>query len=217
MIVHWDVEQRTEAWHQLRYGKVCGTDSKRLFAKSNDLEMELLASRLEEFTPERDGYINDAMQRGIDLEPFALMALKRYAKIDFKVPGWIQSDIGILGISPDGLSDCERYAAEIKCLGKKNHTICVLTQQIPLDYVYQCAHYFTVNPKLESLFFESFRPESSNNIFVKEVTRGTELNFGTEARPVIKSIAEVSESAKEIAKEIEEKVEANLRLLEDRI
>lgn len=217
MIVHWDVEQRTEAWHQLRYGKVGGTDSKRLFAKSNDLEIEILSSRLEDFTPERGGFVNDAMQRGIDLEQFALMALKRYTKIDFKVPGWIQSDINILGVSPDGLSDCERYAAEIKCLGKKNHTICVLTQQIPLEYVYQCAHYFTVNPELESLFFESFRPESAHNIFVKEVTRETELNFGTEAKPVMKSIAEVSESAKEIAKEIEKKVEANLKLLEDRI
>ena len=217
MIVHWDVEQRTEAWHQLRYGKVGGTDSKRLFAKGNDLEMELLASRLEEFTPERDGYINDAMQRGIDLEPFALMALKRYANIDFKVPGWIQSSIDILGISPDGLSECERFAAEIKCLGKKNHTICVVTQQIPIEYNYQCAHYFTVNHKLEKLFFMAYRPESVHNIFIKEVTRDTVLNFGTEARPIMKVIGCVSEEAGANAMQIEANIESKLKELEDRI
>lgn len=217
MIVHWDLEQRTEAWHQLRYGKVGGTDSKRLFAKGNDLEMELLAARLEEFTPERDGYINDAMQRGIDLEPFALMALKRYAKIDFKVPGWIQSDIGILGISPDGLSECIRFAAEIKCLGKKNHTICVVTQKIPLDYVYQCTHYFTVNPKLEKLYFMSFRPESVHNIFIQEVTRKTSFNYGTEKTPAMAFVQDVVDKAKEAAIDIEANIESKLKELEDRI
>jgi len=209
-----NVEQGTIEWHECRYGKIGGTSSKGLFTPTDTQLIELVAESLEDFE-EIDNFQSFDMQRGTELEPYALDQIKQYTKIDFKSAGWLQSEeVAILGISPDGISDDDRFSCEIKCPAKKRHTETIMTNEIPLDNLYQCVHYFTVNPKLEKHYFVSFRPENNiKPLFVKELTRDSLVNLGTKARPVIKTVQQWSEIAIENAKKLESKIKIEIQKL----
>lgn len=202
MINRKDIVQNTIEWHEIKWRKIGGTLSKGLFIKTDTLFVDLLSQYLEEFEPDEDSYENTAMRRGKDMEPFALEYLESYTGFKFEKTGWLQSEENeILGISPDGITECETIAFESKCLARKLHTETIMSQEIPLEHIAQLVHYFTVNPKLEKLYFIAFRPESVSN-FIKVLTLESEVNLGTKARPVIKTIREWSDIAKYEAKEL---------------
>src|SRR5690554_3830321 len=159
MIVYKDIEQGSNEWFMLRHGKIGGTRSKQLLVNSDTLLIELIAETVEPFDEDSEDFISDEMQRGMDLEPEARLQLEKYSGLKFNEVGWIQSEIELIGISPDGLTDCETIACEIKCPGAKKHVKTCLDNEIPLDNLGQCVHYFTVNPKLVKLLFMSYRPE----------------------------------------------------------
>jgi len=192
------IEQQSEDWFQIKWGKIGGSLSKGLFAKSDTLLIDILSQRLEDFEPE-DSFSNDAMQRGNDLEPFARDYLKDYTGIDFKETGWLQSEQNeLLGISPDGITKDNSKACEIKCFSRKNHLKVLLSEEVPLDNVHQILHYFTVNPALESLHWIAFRPEAPKH-FIKVFTLDSEINLGTKARPIIQTIKESVKNSNELA------------------
>lgn len=189
MINNNTIKQGTPEWLELRWGKIGGTLSEGLLKKSETLFIDILSQRLEEFEYE-ETFQSDAMERGAELEPFAVEYLEQYYGIKFERSGWLQSEENeLLGISPDGISEDETYACECKCFGRKNHLDVLLSQQIPQKNIFQCIHYFTVNPKLEKLYFVAYRPESVKN-FTCILTKDSEVNIGTNSKPVIKTIAE---------------------------
>ncbi len=214
MINHNKIEQNSLEWFEIKWGKIGGTLSKGLMVKSDTLLIDILSQRVEEFEPDADSYENAAMQRGNEMEPFARQYLNEYTGFNFLKSGWLQSEENeLLGISPDGITECETKACETKCLARKKHTEIILTQEIPLDFLPQCVQYFTVNPKLESLFFCAFRPESKMN-FVKELTRESVVNLGTKARPVLKPIKDwVAISMYEAEVLLKDLKEAELKLI----
>lgn len=191
------IEQQSEDWFQIKWGKIGGTLSKGLFVKSDTLLIDIISQRLEEFEPE-EGYTSDAMERGNELEPFALDYLKEYSGIEFQETGWLQSEENeLLGISPDGITADNINACEIKCFGRKKHYEILLSDEIPKDNIHQVIHYFTVNPELKELHWIAFRPEAVKH-FIKVVTLDSEINLGTEKRPKMTTILEcVSEAKKE--------------------
>ena len=214
MIVHYDIEQGSDRWHEIRYGKIGGTSSKGLFVDSDTLLNNLIACRLESFKLEPPGYENDAMIRGKELEPFGRMELSRKIKIKLTQAGWIQSnDIQIIGISPDSLSECETIACELKCPGRDVHTSTLLMNDIPLNNIHQCLHYFTVNTKLKELHFASFRPECKIRIFHKVLTPESVINIGTKARPVVNTIKELVRIARGEAMKIEAQIDLKLETI----
>lgn len=177
MIRYNKIEQGTLDWFELRWGRIGGTASKGLFVKSDTLLIDILSQRLEEFEPE-DGFTSDAMERGKELEPFAREYLNSYTGLEFKETGWLQSlKNELLGISPDGITDCEINAIETKCFGRKEHTRVLLLNDIPKDNIHQVLQYFTVNPKLENLYWLAFRPESVRH-FIKHITLDSEIDLG---------------------------------------
>ncbi len=123
------------------------------------------------------------MQRGIDLEPSAIQFVEQYTGYKCEEFGFIESEqCEILGISPDGLTSDMKVATEVKCLSAAKHTKAIIEQEVPLEYVYQCIHYFTVIEGLEKLYFCCYRPESVKN-FIIELTPESIVNIGTKARP----------------------------------
>lgn len=191
MIAH-DVQQRSEEWFRLRYGKIGGTASKRLHTKGDDLMLELLACLCEEWE-EEDTYASAAMQRGIDLEPFGIAEASAKLGVEFREWGWIESEhCPLLGLSPDGVTEDWTTAIELKCPGAKAHTKYCLEGGVPVEYVHQVCHYFTVIPQLERLWFGSYRWEHITPLYLFEVTPNTMLNFGTEARPLLRPVGEVA-------------------------
>jgi predicted phage-related endonuclease len=220
MQIHKDIDQGTKEWFMIKWGKVGGTRSKGLFVPTDTLMLELVSERTEDWVDD-GGFQSDAMLRGHELEPVAVREVEEFAGVKFTSVGWIDSDIPNYGISPDAISECEKIACEVKCLGGKKHIETVIGDVIPKDYIHQCVHYFAVNPKLEKLYFCAFRPESNvRPVFIKELTRDSVVDLGltekgkvTEDRgkgmkeyvatlPVIKTINEWVEISRENMKEV---------------
>ena len=209
-----EIIQGTEEWHNIRYAKIGGTLSKGLFVKSDTLLYDVLSELVENYQYE-ETYSTPAMDRGVELEPFARKNLSQYIGVELQQCGWLQcEEIPILGISPDGISADETISAEIKCPQAKKHTQTICEGEIPLDNIHQCLHYFTVNPKLQKHYFCSFRPENKiKQMFVKELTRESLINLGTKAKPLIKSVFEWVAIAKQNAIELHEKIEIEMEKL----
>lgn len=205
MILHKNIEQQTEPWFKIKHGKIGGTTSKGLLVKGETLLMEMLAAICEDFEPSNDGFENAAMLRGNQLEPVAIRELKSYTGIKFYDVGWIEHEtIKLLGISPDGLNCDLTIACEVKCPSAKKHIEYIKGNCVPLEYINQCLHYFTVVDTLKTLHFASFRPENKfKPLFVKKMTRQTEVNIGTKAKPVLKTVQEVVELVEEKAIQME--------------
>jgi hypothetical protein len=179
MEIRYDIVQRTAEWHQIKWGKIGGTLSDGLFKNTDTLLIKLLAEHCEEFEMDEDGYYSADMMRGIELEPQAKAQLEIYTGLTFLDAGWIQSSENpLLGISPDGITKDETVMCEIKCPARVKHTRTILEDRIPDDHLEQLIHAFTVNPKLEKLYFCSFRPESIKPLFVKELNRMSLVDLG---------------------------------------
>jgi hypothetical protein len=201
MINYNDIEQGSIEWHEMRWGKIGGTLSKGLFMKSDTLQIDVLSQRMEDFEP-YDSFTNEAMERGNDMEPFAREYLENYTGIKFNKSGWLQCEENeLLGNSPDGISECETVQCEIKCFGRKKHFEVLLNNEIPLENISQCLHYFTVNPKLRQLYFIAFRPEAPKH-FIICLELESIINLGTKARPILQTISESIINAKENANEL---------------
>lgn len=201
MINRKDIEQGSIEWHEIRWGKIGGSTSKGLFVKSDTLLIDILSQRMEDFEP-TDSFTNDAMERGNELEPFAREYLNNYTNLSFNQTGWLQCEENeLLGISPDGITDDELHSCEIKCFGRKKHYEVLLDNEIPLDNIFQCIHYFTVNPNLKEHYFLAFRPESPKH-FIKLLTRDSLVNIGTKAKPIMNTIDEAVVKSKTYADEL---------------
>ena len=189
-----EIEQLSIEWFELKWSKIGGTLSKGLFVKSDTLFLDILSQKLEEFEPS-ESFSNDATDHGIEQEPFAREYLNSYTGLEFTETGWLQSESNeLLGISPDGITENETVACEIKCLGRKKHTEIIVENEIPLTHIHQCIHYFTVNPKLEKLYFIAFRAESVKH-FIKELTLSSLVNIGTKARPKMVTVEDARDTA----------------------
>lgn len=212
MINYKYIEQGSLEWHELRWGKIGGTASKNLlnnkkgiFDSNDTLFTDIISQRMEDFEPS-DSFESEAMQRGNDLEPFAREYLSNYIGSELGITGWLQSEENeLLGISPDGITEDLKIACEIKCLQRKAHFDVLLSQQIPLTYIPQCIHYFTINNKLEKLYFIAFRPESPKH-FIKELNLESTVNIGTLATKYELTIKECVEMVKENANEMLERI-----------
>lgn len=192
MKAHYEIKQHTEDWHAIRYAKIGGTRASGLFIKSDNLLIELLSEITEPFNfdPDANDFFNKDMERGFELEPEARQKLSEYIGVKLIESGWLQSEENeLLGISPDGISEDETITVEIKCPASKKHIQTLLSKDILPEYLDQCIHYFTVNPKLEKHYFCSYRPENKYQpLLVKMLTRQSKINIGTKSKPVIVTI-----------------------------
>jgi len=217
MKIH-NVLQRTPEWHALKKGVIGGTLAKGLFVKSDTLLNDLISQMIEDFDDEEDGYISYAMQEGIDKEPIAREELSREVFVKFNEVGFITHDtIKIIGLSPDGMNEDGTIQCEIKSPASKKHTQTIRQDEIPSDNIHQVLHAFVVNEKLEKNIFCSYRPE--NNIcplWYKVVTRDTEIDFGTKAKPNIKTVQEWVDIALIEAELLDTQVDAELKRLEEK-
>lgn len=212
---HWSIQQGSLEWYKIRYGKVGGSTSKGLMIDSDTLLDELISARLEDFEVDEDPFMNSAMERGNDYEPMARKALAEYTGYDFLECGWLQStEIPLIGISPDGITQDLKVACEIKCPGRKKHVAILRGKILPLEYSHQIVHNFTVNRNLEKMFFCSFRPECKHQMFVKEVGLHTEVNLGTKAKPKIKTVNTWSAELRGLARNLQDKIDSEIKALE---
>tara|TARA_R110001592_G_scaffold144715_2_gene368035 strand:- start:335 stop:961 length:627 start_codon:yes stop_codon:yes gene_type:complete len=157
-----NLEQRTEEWKQIRKGSIGGTRVKMVMAKNNlPLIDELIAEKHTDLIEEN--YINDAMQRGIDLEPFAIKEFEELSETKVDTFGLVTNEkFPGCHLSPDGLvldvTGVPMFGVEVKCPSTKKHVEYIRTNRVPAEYKYQVYHYFTICDTISSMFFVSYDP-----------------------------------------------------------
>lgn len=214
MIANYDIEQGTYEWHEIRYGKIGGTLSSSILVKTDTLLNDLISSRLEPFEYQDDEYKSNSMERGNFMEIEAINKVSEKHGVKFNSCGWLNSsEFDNVGISPDGISECETIQSEVKCPQRKNHTKYIREQIVPLDYVDQVTHAFLVNEKLEKVIFASYRPESIVPLFTIVVDRNSVLNYGTEKTPKMHTVSEQIESLRIALKHLFENVDREVKRL----
>lgn len=167
-----DIEQGSDEWLQLRWGKITGTTFKQLFTSTwLGLLDQVVAERNSDFEL-TDSVVSDAMQRGNELEPIArnLYEVETFQQV--QQSGFcLSSKFPFLGLSPDGWVGYNG-AIEIKCPNTATHVQHIRQNKIPSKYAYQVLCYFVVNPDLDWLDFISYDPRFKPLPFwVKRITR----------------------------------------------
>ena len=120
-----DVQQNSDAWHELRLGKATASkfacfmanDGKAFGEPAKDyalrIALERVTGRRAEFS-----FTNDDMERGHEQEPVARMLYEEDRFVDVSNGGFF--DCGDYGDSPDGLIGTDGVL-EIKCVVAKVH------------------------------------------------------------------------------------------------
>ena len=144
--IYNDIHQRSEEWHNIRLGRVGGSESSVLSVKGKSesglgaAAFTLLYEKAYEIIqeePVKENIVTFAMQRGMDLEPEAIheYELSKMVKVD-QVGYILNSDYKYAGYSPDGLVG-EDGLIEVKCPGNSEFMRQIITNEIPKQYFFQ--------------------------------------------------------------------------------
>ena len=140
-----DVEQRSDAWHDLRRGMVTASTVSQLLTptlKVADNETSraattaLVAERITGVT--EPSFTSDDMWRGVLHEPIARGYYAEHHAPVREVGFMVRDDWGFeIGLSPDGLVGDDGLI-EIKCPRAKGHVQTILRDSVPSMYMAQC-------------------------------------------------------------------------------
>ena len=205
----YDMPQKSEEWFKIKYGKVGGSSAYKLTtdAKFKILKFELISAKLEEFEMPEEKWLSNDVDRGNEYEPYARQYLEELKGLEFKECGWLQSDIPILGLSPDGLTASHSQSAEFKCPSRAVHTEYILGgKKIPTKYFWQNIAYFAVNPQLKEHHFMSYRPESRIQAHIITLTPETVTQFGNSKKTVSDWVKTLREKATIMNKLVDDEV-----------
>lgn len=142
-----DEPQRSEAWFQARLGRLTGSVAADMLAKvktgeaaaRRDLRMRLVCERLTN-QPQENGYVNPAMQRGIELEPAAIAAYEAATGNLVRRTGFLAADGLMAGCSLDGDIDGFKVVLETKCPKSATHLGYLRAKTMPTEHVPQALH-----------------------------------------------------------------------------
>jgi putative phage-type endonuclease len=172
------IEQGTDAWHQLRLGKVTASRVADIMAKTKtgvsvsrgnyliELALQRLTGTVEQ------GYTNDAMAWGTATEPQARVAYEvktgnfvdQIAFVEHEIIEWF-------GCSPDGLVD-KNGLIEIKCPNSATHWATIKDNKIPSKYMIQMQTQMACTGRkwCDFVSFDPRMPERSQ-LFIKRAER----------------------------------------------
>ena len=163
-----DCAQRSPEWFAARLGKLTGSCAGDMLAtiKSGeaaarrDLRMRLVCERLTHQSQE-DGYVNAAMQRGIDMEPAALAAYEVMTGQIAMSSGFLAHRTLPAGCSLDGHVGDFDGLVSLKCPKTSTHVAYLRDGRMPLAYVPQMLHemWITGAKYYDFLSFDDRLPE----------------------------------------------------------
>lgn len=141
-VIKYEIEQGSEAWHELRAGRVTGTRFKELMAgKITDTYKNLVNKVVGETISgiQDDTYSNAIMQQGTEREPMAAAEYSSQFEIDLYEIGFcINENLypDFVGVSPDRI-DLFGNIYEIKCPLIHTHIKYLRDGKLPSEYKYQ--------------------------------------------------------------------------------
>ena len=172
------MEQKSIQWLNARHGNVTGTSLGSALgtpAVQKTLMYSLIADRMTEVQP--SGLSTPAIDRGNELEPFAIKATSVEIGIDFEETGLLLDDkYPRFSISPDGIFEDEKGVIlggiETKCPNSKKHVEYLIKDEIPKEYLNQVKAPFIMSNDVTFWVFASFDDRNYERpLFVKTVTR----------------------------------------------
>jgi hypothetical protein len=175
MKYHYDIEQGTDEWLQLRLGKITGSTAKQLLTPThkiakNDkvrsiiyqLASERITNRIERTATSYH------MERGNIEEVFARdLYSEKYSTV--KECGFIEN--GFLGYSPDGLVG-ENGLIEIKSRMPKYQVQTIIDGKMPSEYMIQCQIGLMAT---ERKWIDFVQYSNGMELFVERITRDDHL------------------------------------------
>jgi putative phage-type endonuclease len=191
------MEQRTDDWYNARCGKITASRISDVMAKPESASYkgyraELVAERL---TGEpTEGYSNDYMERGTELESEAREAYEADQMVEVREVGFIQHpELDYAGASPDGVVG--DGLAEIKCRKTHLHLEYILNDRITPKENRQIQWQMACTGA-KWCDFVSYDPRlKGHELFIKRIERDDEL------------IKEITERVKQLDSEVNEIIE----------
>lgn len=170
-----DAEQRSDAWHAARLGRLTGSRAADMLAtvKSGEaagrrnyrtqLVLERITGRVQE-----SGFTSAAMQQGIDRENDARTLYMDTTEIVVHETGFLRHDNLMVGCSLDGHVGDFEGLIEIKCPLPATHLSYLVTGAVPANYVAQITHelWITGAPWCD---FVSYNPDFPSRLQLKIV------------------------------------------------
>lgn len=138
MIVYRDIEQRSEEWFKLRLGIPTASEFKRIVTPGGKLSTQC-EGYLDELLAEwilgvpLENFSSEWMLRGQELEPQARQAYEFLVEAKVEKVGFVTTDDGMIGASPDGFVGDSRLV-EIKSPSEKVHVGYMRHREIDAEY-----------------------------------------------------------------------------------
>ena len=140
-----DIAQRTPEWDELRAGKLTASMGKKIVTPTGKASTQykgeiarILAEKMGLQAPE---FIKPTywMERGVNLEPQALAWFEVETDLVVQEIGFVSSDDGLVGASPDGMvwSDDRPVPLELKCPKPSTHLMYLIDGGMPKDHIAQ--------------------------------------------------------------------------------
>jgi len=142
-----NADQRSPEWFKARAGRLTGSRAADMLltiksgesAARRDYRLQLICERLTG-QPQDDLFINAAMQRGIDMEPFARAAYEAKTGNVAVQTGFLSHVTHQAGCSLDGHVDAFAGIVELKCPKSATHLRYLREGVLPKEYVPQVTH-----------------------------------------------------------------------------
>jgi hypothetical protein len=139
--------QRVPEWYLARVGRLTGSCAGDMLARiktgeaaaRRDLRVRLVCERLTGESQE-DGFVNAAMQHGIDTEDAAFSAYEAHTGLIAQRVGFLAHDTLMAGCSPDGVIGAYDGILELKCPKSATHLKYLKASALPSDYLPQITH-----------------------------------------------------------------------------
>lgn len=159
-------------------------------AARRDYRMQLVCERLTG-QPQEDGFVNAAMQRGIDMEPLAFAAYEAVTGNVAVRTGFLSHDKNMAGCSLDGHVDAFKGIVELKCPKSATHLKYLREGGVPKDYLPQLTHnaWITGCEWVDFLSYDDRFPPELQVFYVRVLAK--DLDIPAYEAAALKFLAEV--------------------------
>jgi len=186
------MEQRTPEWYAARLGKVTASRVADITSKTKSGYSTSRANYMAELLCERltgtkaDGYVNAAMQWGIDIEPSAREAYQSLLGVLVEETGFVNHpDITMAGASPDGLIG-DVGMVEIKCPTTPVHIDTLMSGIVPSKHMAQIqwqmactgrnwCDFVSYDPRMPENMRMFVQRVDRNETYIEEITKEVNL------------------------------------------
>jgi len=205
------MQQGTDAWHEIRCGKVTASRVADIIAKTKTGHSASRANYMAQLVCERltktqaESFTNAAMEHGITQEPFARAAYEAAQGVMVEEVGFVRHpSIEWAGASPDGLVGDDGLV-EIKCPNTLTMIETLLSQKVPGKYFTQMQFQLACTRRkwCDYVVFDPRMPAKAQ-LFVKRVDRDDTYIAEIEAE-IVKFLAEVQSQVNQLNQYIESK------------